>query len=90
MLSVLKPPSGGHAAAFHCRTWRTIVDVGFHSIDQIELHDLEPAHRAADVKLHQKLALGVIDNHVVRRFLAHPHVDRGLNDRLAFTGASYG
>ena len=76
------------ACCFRCHSKR-IVNVRFHGIDQVELHDLEPAHGCADVVLHQKFALGVIDDHVVRALLTHPDIKHRLNVRLTFTGTSH-
>ena len=76
------------ACCFRCHSKR-IVNVRFHGIDEIELHDLEPAHGGADVVLHQKFALGVIDDHVVRALLTHPDIKHRLNVRLTFTGTSH-
>ena len=76
------------ACCFRCHSKR-IVNVRFHGIDEVELHDLEPAHGGADVILHQKFALGVIDDHVVRALLTHPNIEHRLNVRLTLTSTSH-
>ena len=76
------------ACCFRCHSKR-IVNVRFHGIDEVELHDLEPAHGGANVVLHQKFALGVIDDHVVRALLTHPDIEHRLNVRLTFTSTSH-
>ena len=76
------------ACCFRCHSKR-IVNVRFHGIDEVELHDLEPAHGGTDVVLHQKFALGVIDDHVVRALLTHPDIEHRLNIGLTFTSTSH-
>ena len=52
-VSVLRYQSA--MAAFHCQTWRTIVNVRFHRIDQIKLHNLETTNGSPDIKLNEEL-----------------------------------
>ena len=72
-------------ATFHYKTWRTIVNIRFCSVDQIELYNLEPTHRSANIKLNKQLPFRVVDYHIVRSPLPGPHINHRFNIRLSFT-----
>ena len=67
---------------FHRKTWRTIVDVSFHGVNEIELDNLVPSTGCFHVVLDEQLALRVVNHHVVGSLLPSPHIDRGLDDCL--------
>lgn len=78
-----------YAIAFHYGTWRTIVNVGFHGVNQIKLHDGEPPHRTAHIILNQKLALRIVNDHIIGTGFSSPHIDRRFDNSLTFTSTSY-
>ena len=65
---------------------KRIINICLHSIDQVELYYLETSYSCTYVILNQKFTLRIIDNHVVRTFFTHPHINRRLNNSLTFTG----
>lgn len=69
-------------AAFHYETWHTIINIRFHGVNQIKLHNLVPSAGCFHVVLDEQLALRVVNHHVVGSLLTSPHIDRGLNDCL--------
>ena len=72
-------------ANFHYKTWRTIVNIRFCSVNQIELYNLEPTHRSTNIKLNKQLPFRVVDYHIVRSPLPGPHINHRFNIRLSFT-----
>ena len=72
-------------ATFHYKTWRTIVNIRFCSVNQIELYNLEPTHRSTNIKLNKQLPFRVVDYHIVRSPLPGPHINHRFNIRLSFT-----
>lgn len=63
-----------YITTFHCKTWRTIVHVSLGNIYKVKLHDLITTNGSPDIKLDQKLALRVIDNHVAGFIFPGPHI----------------
>ena len=75
------------ACRFCCQSER-IINIRLHGVDQVKLNHLETANRRTHVELHQKFALRVIHDHVVRAPLSCPHVQRRFDNGLTFTGTS--
>ena len=74
--------STNHIATFHHKTWRTIVNIRFHSIYQIKLHNLETSYSSPYIKLHQQLPFRVVDNHIIWTPFSRPHIQCRFNYSL--------
>ena len=79
--------STNHIATFHHKTWRTIVNIRFHSIYQIKLHNLETSHSSPYIKLHQQLPFRVVDYHIIRTPFSRPHIQCRFDYGLSFTSS---
>lgn len=79
--------STSHIATFHYKTWRTIVNIRFHRIYQIKLHNLKTSYSSSHIKLNQQLPFRVVDNHVVRTPFSRPHIQRWFDYGLTLTGS---
>lgn len=77
-----------HIVTFHYKTWRTIVNIRFHSIYQVKLHNLETSYGSSYIELNQQLPFRVVDYHIIRTTFPCPHIQRWFDYRLSFTCSS--
>ena len=63
-------------------SFRTIVNIRIHCVNQIELYNLKSAICSRHVKLLQQLPLRIVNYNIVRPSFTCPHIDSRLNYRL--------
>ena len=89
IISFLASIYNSNTVTFHYRTWRTIVNIRFHCVNQIKLNNLKTANSCSHIVFNKQLSLRIVYNHIIRSFFTSPHINCGLNNGLTLTGTRY-